>query len=60
MRLKISSGFSFRLARGIEFHGRLNNLLNQKYEESLGFPALHLNFLTGIRFQFPAERTVPN
>jgi len=55
-----NAGFSFRLARGIEFHGRLNNLLNQKYEESLGFPALHLNFLTGIRFQFPAERTVPN
>ncbi len=43
------------LPRGVELYGRLNNFLNQKYEESFGFPALHLNFLAGIKFNFPAE-----
>jgi len=49
------AGFSYALPRGFEIYGRLNNFLNQKYEESLGFPALHLNFLAGVRFNFPAE-----
>jgi len=48
-------GLSYRLPRGIEIYGRLNNFLNQKYEESFGFPALHTNFLAGIKFNFPAE-----
>ena len=42
-------------ARGVEIYGRLNNFLNQKYEEAFGFPSLHLNFMAGIRFTFPAE-----
>jgi outer membrane cobalamin receptor len=50
-----NAGFAYRLARGLEIYGRLNNFLNRKYEESLGFPALHLNFLAGIKFNFPAE-----
>ena len=50
-----NAGFSYELPRGLEIHGRLNNILNQKYEEALGFPALHLNFMTGIRFHFPAR-----
>ena len=48
-------GFSYALPRGFGIYGRLNNFLNQKYEESLGFPASHLNFLAGVRFSFPAE-----
>jgi outer membrane receptor protein involved in Fe transport len=50
-----NTGFTCRLRRGVEFYGRLNNFLNRKYEEALGFPALHLNFLTGVRLTFPAE-----
>jgi outer membrane cobalamin receptor len=50
-----NAGFSYQLPRGLEIHGQLNNFLNQKYEEALGFPALHLNFMTGIRFHFPAR-----
>jgi outer membrane receptor protein involved in Fe transport len=50
-----NTGFAYRLPRGVELYGRLNNVLNRKYEEALGFPALHLNFLTGVRFTFPAE-----
>jgi outer membrane cobalamin receptor len=50
-----NSGFAYRIRPGVEVYGRLNNFLNQKYEESLGFPALHLNFLAGIRVSFPSE-----
>jgi len=50
-----NTGFSYRLHRGVEIYGRLNNFLDQKYEESFGYPALHLNFLAGARFNFPAE-----
>jgi outer membrane receptor protein involved in Fe transport len=50
-----NAGLAYRLPRGVEVYGRLNNFLNRKYEEALGFPALHLNFLAGVRFTFPAE-----
>jgi outer membrane cobalamin receptor len=50
-----NAGFAYRLPAGVEIYGRLNNFLNQKYEESFGFPALHLNFLAGVKFRFPAE-----
>jgi outer membrane receptor protein involved in Fe transport len=53
--IQANTGFSYRLPHGVEVYGRLNNFLNQKYEESFGFPALHLNFLAGIRWNFPAE-----
>ncbi len=48
-------GFSYRLPAGIELYGRMNNFLNQKYEEALGYPAWRLNFLAGIRFELPAQ-----
>jgi outer membrane receptor protein involved in Fe transport len=50
-----NGGFAYQLPRGLELYGRLNNFLNQKYEESFGFPALHLNILAGVKFRFPAE-----
>ena len=50
-----NAGFAYRLPRGVELYGRLNNFLNRKYEEALGFPALHLNFLAGVKLTFPAE-----
>ncbi len=52
---RADAGFTYRLPKGIEVYGRLNNFLNQKYEESFGFPALRLNFLAGMKFNFPAE-----
>jgi len=51
--VRADSGFSYRLPHGVEIYGRLNNFLNQRYEESLGFPALPLNFLAGVKFLFP-------
>ncbi len=50
-----NAGFAYQLPAGVEIYGRLNNFLNQRYEESLGFPALHLNFLAGVKLRFPAE-----
>jgi len=51
-----NAGFAYHLPRGIEIYGRLNNFLNQKYEESFGFPALRLNFVSGIKLELPAGR----
>ncbi len=48
-------GFSYRLRHGVEIYGRLNNFLDRHYEEVLGYPALPLNFLAGVKFTFPAE-----
>jgi outer membrane cobalamin receptor len=53
--IRADAGFRYRLPRGVEVYGRLNNLLNRKYEESFGFPALHANFLAGVRLSLPAE-----
>ncbi|MGC1186299.1 MAG: TonB-dependent receptor [Candidatus Acidiferrales bacterium] len=53
----LNGGFAYRLPRGVEIYGRLNNILNEKYEEALGFPALHFNFLTGIKFNIPTEHS---
>ncbi len=50
-----NGGFSYALPGGVEIYGRLNNFLNQKYEESFGFPALRVNFMSGIKFTFPGQ-----
>ena len=50
-----SAGFAYQLPAGVEIYGRLNNFLNRRYEESFGFPALHLNFLAGVKFRVPTE-----
>ena len=51
----LNGGFSFRVRRGFEVYGRLNNMLDRKYEEVFGYPALPLTFLAGVKFTFPAE-----
>jgi outer membrane receptor protein involved in Fe transport len=33
----------------------IENLLNRRYEESVGFPALKANFRAGLRFRFGGE-----
>ena len=50
-----NAGFAFRLPHGVEIYGRLNNFLNQHYEESFGFPALRLNFVSGIQLELPSR-----
>jgi outer membrane receptor protein involved in Fe transport len=51
-----NASFSVQTTRNVEFYGQLNNLLNQKYEDVLGYPAYHLNFMGGIRLRFSPER----
>jgi outer membrane receptor protein involved in Fe transport len=50
-----NAGFSLRLPMGVSVYGRINNFLNQRYEESLGYPALRLNFVSGIKLELPSR-----
>jgi outer membrane receptor protein involved in Fe transport len=52
-----NAGFAYRLPRGVEIYGHLNNFLNEHYEEAFGYPAARLNFVSGIRLNFPAEHS---
>ncbi len=52
---RADAGVSYRLPGGVELYGRLNNFLNRKYEEVLGYPALKLNFMAGMKFTFNAD-----
>ena len=49
----LNAGFAYRLPKGIEVFGQVNNFLNQKYEEAFGFPALRLNFMAGLKLDLP-------
>ena len=40
----LNAGFAYQLPKGIEIYGRINNFLNQKYEEAFGFPSLAVEF----------------
>jgi outer membrane cobalamin receptor len=51
-----NAGFAYRLRRGVEIYGHIDNFLNERYEEAFGYPALRLNFISGVRLNFPAER----
>jgi outer membrane receptor protein involved in Fe transport len=52
---RMDAGFSYRLPRGVEIYGRVNNLLNRKYEETFGYPALQAIFTGGVKLAFPSE-----
>lgn len=49
---KINAAGSYRFNRFVSMFARVENLLNQDYEEVLGFPAYRLNFSAGIRVRF--------
>ena len=53
--IRADGGFSYRLYHGLEVYGRIDNLLDRKYEEVLGYPALPLNFLAGVKLSFGAR-----
>ncbi len=52
----VNAGFAYRLPWGVEVYGHVDNLLNEKYEEVFGYPALRLNFISGLRLNFPGRR----
>ena len=45
----VDVGASWRILRGVEVVGRIGNLLNRRYEETYGFPALGRNGMIGVR-----------
>jgi outer membrane cobalamin receptor len=49
----LNAGFAYRLPKGIEIYGHINNFLNQRYEEAFGFPSLRLNFISGFKIDLP-------
>jgi outer membrane receptor protein involved in Fe transport len=53
----MNAGFAYQLPKGIEIYGRLNNFLNQRYEEAFGFPSLRLNFMAGFKIQIPTAES---
>lgn len=54
-----NAGFGIRAFHDVELFGQLNNLLDQKYEEVLGYPAYRFNFMAGLRLNFSTESTAP-
>jgi outer membrane cobalamin receptor len=52
---RADAGFSFRVARGVEVYGRVNNLLNRQYEEIFGYPANEANYMGGVKFTLQSE-----
>ena len=50
----MNAGFAYHLPKGVEIYGRLNNFLNQRYEEAFGFPSLRLNFMAGFKMDLPS------
>jgi len=43
---------SYRSAYHVTYFAAVENLLNQKYMEALGFPALRLTYRAGARAEF--------
>jgi vitamin B12 transporter len=48
---KLNLSGSYRFNRWVSGFARIENLLNQDYQEVLGFPAYRLNFSAGLRVQ---------
>ena len=53
--VRMDGGFAYNLPKGFEIYGRLDNMLDQKYEQVFGYPSLPFNFLAGVRFSFPGR-----
>ena len=43
---------SYDLARGVSFYGRVTNLLDKQYQETIGFPALGRDYRLGLNYRF--------
>lgn len=53
---KLDLAGSYRLNSHVTMFARIENLLNQNYQEVLGYPAYRLNFSVGLRFRIGGER----
>ncbi len=48
---RLDFAWTYRFTSRVAMFGRIENLLNQDYEEVLGYPAYRLNFSAGMRFR---------
>ncbi|HXG67837.1 MAG TPA: TonB-dependent receptor, partial [Blastocatellia bacterium] len=53
---KLNAAGSLRVTQNLTAFARVENLLNQDYEEVLGFPAYRLNFSAGLRLRVGGGR----
>jgi vitamin B12 transporter len=53
---KLNAAGSFHLNNSVSVFARVENLLNQDYQEVLGFPAYRLNFGAGLRIRVGGRR----
>ncbi|HTG14586.1 MAG TPA: TonB-dependent receptor, partial [Blastocatellia bacterium] len=53
---KLNAAGSYHAGRFITLFARIENLLNQDYQEILGFPAYRLNFSAGLRVRVGGAR----
>ncbi|MBO0863208.1 MAG: TonB-dependent receptor [Chloracidobacterium sp.] len=53
---KLDLAGSYRLNSYMSLFGRVENLLNQDYQEVLGYPSYRLNFSAGMRFRIGGGR----
>jgi vitamin B12 transporter len=42
----------YDLPRGVSFYGRVTNLLDKQYQETIGFPALGRDYRLGLNYRF--------
>jgi outer membrane receptor protein involved in Fe transport len=47
---------SINLGHGLSTQAHVENLFNNHYQEAVGYPALRLNFLVGIRYVLGGEQ----
>jgi len=52
-RFDLAGSYSFR--RSVTAFGRIENLLDKRYEDSLGFPAYRRSYRLGMKFVFGGE-----
>ena len=53
---KLNAAGSYRVSRNLTLFARVENLLNQDYQEVIGFPAYRLNFTAGLRVRIGGSR----
>ncbi|HEY9233020.1 MAG TPA: TonB-dependent receptor, partial [Blastocatellia bacterium] len=52
---KLNLSGSYRLSRALRAFARVENLLNQDYQEVIGYPAYRLNFSAGLRLRIGGD-----
>jgi len=54
--LLVTAAASYKLNSGLEIYGRVENVLNEDYEEIFGFETAGLAAYAGLRWKFDYER----